>query len=208
MSTSPRHQTVSNKAERRRIQILEAAIRIVRDGGVDSVTVRSVAAEAKVPLGSLTYYFESREELITLALRHYMREIEQRVEKLAHDRLGHLDDDALTIDTILDVLVETDVAQDMCVVEYEMIVYAARKEELMREVRTYRLGFESQLAGALEKVGVPKPILGARLMLNVVDGFDVERMIRPEDRATDLRQRLELATFGWHTAKSGRFATS
>lgn len=175
---------------------------------MDSVTVRSVAAEAKVPLGSLTYYFESREELITLALRHYMREIEQRVEKLAHDRLGHLDDDALTIDTILDVLVETDVAQDMCVVEYEMIVYAARKEELMREVRTYRLGFESQLAGALEKVGVPKPILGARLMLNVVDGFDVERMIRPEDRATDLRQRLELATFGWHTAKSGRFATS
>ena len=203
MSTPPKQQTVSNKAERRRTQILEAAIRIVRDGGVDSVTVRSVAAEAEVPLGSLTYYFESREELITLALRHYMHRIEQRVVELARDRLGHLDDDALTIDTILDVLVETDVAQDMCVVEYEMIVYAARKEELMREVRAYRLGFESQLAEALEKVGVPKPILGARMLLNVVDGFDVERMIRPEDRATDLRQRLELATIGWLTAKSG-----
>ena len=146
-----------------------------------------------MPLGSITYYFESREELITEALRHYMRGIEQRVEETVRERLAEQDP---TIDTILDLLVETDIEQEMCVVEYELILYAARIDELRREVRAYRLGFEAQLAAVLEHVGVPKPMLGARTLLNVVDGFDVERLIRPEDRATDLRQRLELAVAG------------
>ena len=113
-----------------------------------------------------------------------------------HERLGRPEERDLTIDTILDLLVETDVAQEMCVVEYELIVYAARKKELLREVRTYRLRFEAQLAAALEQVGVPWPVLGARTLLNVVDGFDVERLIRPEDRAADLKQRLELTVAG------------
>ena len=196
MSTSTRKISISQKAERRRNSILEAAIQVVRNGGVDSITHRNVAQEAGVPLGSITYYFESREVLITEALRHYMRRIERRAEKMVNERLGRPKERELTIDTILDLLVETDIAQEMCVVEYELIVYAARKEELLREVRTYRLGFESQLAAALEQVGVPRPVLGARTLLNVVDGFDVERLIRPEDKATDLRQRLELAVAG------------
>ena len=192
----PKKVPISQKAERRRNSILEAAIHVVRNGGVDSITHRNVAEEAGVPLGSITYYFESREELITEALRHYMRSIEERVEVIVNERLERPEERELTIDTILDLLVETDVAQEMCVVEYELIVYAARKKELLREVRTYRLRFEAQLAAALEQVGVPRPVLGARTLLNVVDGFDVERLIRPEDRAADLKQRLELTVAG------------
>lgn len=193
MSASPRKNATSQKAKRRRNSILEAAIRVVRNGGVDSITHRSVASEAGVPLGSITYYFESREALITEALRHYMRGIERRAAGMVNERLARLEKEEMTIGAILDVLAETDITEEMCVVEYEMIVYAVRKEELLREVQTYRLGFEAQLAAALEQVGMPKPVMGARTLLNVIDGFDVERMIRPESRVADLRQRLEFA---------------
>src|SRR5215472_17800248 len=61
-------------SEPRRIEILEAALRIVADGGPDAITFRRVAERAGVPLGSLTYYFESREELLREAFRLYLSE--------------------------------------------------------------------------------------------------------------------------------------
>ncbi|HEV2651233.1 MAG TPA: TetR family transcriptional regulator, partial [Rhizomicrobium sp.] len=64
----------TNYAEGRKREILEAALRVVAKGGADSVTHRSVADVAQVPLGSLTYYFESREDLIREAFRLYIAE--------------------------------------------------------------------------------------------------------------------------------------
>src|SRR5262245_4250116 len=50
-------------SEDRRAVILDATLRLIATDGVDAVTHRRVAAVADVPLGSTTYYFESREQL-------------------------------------------------------------------------------------------------------------------------------------------------
>src|ERR1700757_734856 len=63
-----------SSAEGRRNEILEAALRIVADGGPDAITFRRVADRAQVPLGSLTYYFDSREDLLREAFRLYLSE--------------------------------------------------------------------------------------------------------------------------------------
>ena len=63
------------QAELRRRAILDATLRVIADGGVDAVTHRRVAAEADVALGSTTYYFASREELVREAFRHYLAEV-------------------------------------------------------------------------------------------------------------------------------------
>jgi TetR/AcrR family transcriptional regulator, regulator of biofilm formation and stress response len=43
-------------------------LRIVADTGADAVTHRRVAEVAQLPLASTTYYFASKEELLTAAL--------------------------------------------------------------------------------------------------------------------------------------------
>src|SRR5258708_39566126 len=67
-----RRETTS--AEGRRREILVATLRVIASNGTDAVTHRRVAAEADVPLGSLTYYFESREDLIRESFRFYIDE--------------------------------------------------------------------------------------------------------------------------------------
>src|SRR3984957_17634136 len=52
----------------RRETLLEATLRIVADTGADAVTHRRVAEVAQLPLASTTYYFASKEELLTAAL--------------------------------------------------------------------------------------------------------------------------------------------
>ena len=54
----------------RREQILEATLRVIGRSGRQAVTHRAVAEEAGVPLGSTTYYFESRDDLLRQALEH------------------------------------------------------------------------------------------------------------------------------------------
>jgi TetR/AcrR family transcriptional regulator, regulator of biofilm formation and stress response len=53
----------------RRDRLVDAAIRVVDAHGISGLSHRRVAAEADVPLGSTTYHFASREDLLVAALR-------------------------------------------------------------------------------------------------------------------------------------------
>ncbi|TDC26866.1 TetR family transcriptional regulator [Streptomyces sp. 8K308] len=52
----------------RRERIVQAAVRVVTEHGIAGLTHRAVAAEADVPLGSTTYHFAGRDDLLAAAL--------------------------------------------------------------------------------------------------------------------------------------------
>ena len=54
----------SGKAEQTRAGIVEAALRLFGAGGYDATTMRAIADEAGVSLGSTYYYFSGKEELV------------------------------------------------------------------------------------------------------------------------------------------------
>lgn len=55
-------------AEERRAQLLDAAVEVMRDGGIGAVTTRAVTSRAGLPHGSFHYCFRSKEELLTALL--------------------------------------------------------------------------------------------------------------------------------------------
>jgi DNA-binding transcriptional regulator YbjK len=59
-STPARRQ----RGERRRREILEAALRVIGRDGVAGLTHRAVADEAGVSLAATTYYFASKADLL------------------------------------------------------------------------------------------------------------------------------------------------
>lgn len=52
----------------RRTALVEAAVRLLSDGGPGAVTMRAVASEAGVPLAATTYYFDDRTALVAAAI--------------------------------------------------------------------------------------------------------------------------------------------
>jgi AcrR family transcriptional regulator len=64
--------------DERRRQIAAAVWRIAADHGLDSVNMRDVAAEAGVSLRLVQYYFETKHNLLVLALRYLNERGEQR----------------------------------------------------------------------------------------------------------------------------------
>ena len=58
------------RAGRRKIEVLEAACRVIAERGADATRFADVAAESGVPISTLQYYFGSREDLLVAAFRH------------------------------------------------------------------------------------------------------------------------------------------
>jgi AcrR family transcriptional regulator len=56
--------SATGKADETRARILNAALGLFRGRGFDRTTMREIAAEARVSLGSAYYYFDSKEALV------------------------------------------------------------------------------------------------------------------------------------------------
>jgi DNA-binding transcriptional regulator YbjK len=83
---------VTPKGERRRFALIRAAADLLCEGGFETVTHRSVAERADLPLASTTYYFASLEELIETAVDYLgtaeVAQLRDRVNALPRRRRG------------------------------------------------------------------------------------------------------------------------
>ena len=93
-----------NRSEVTRKHILDTAIRLFRQRGVDETTMREVASEAGVALGLAYYYFPSKEALVMA----YYERVQQEHRIVANEKLPHIrslrDRLAMLLQTKLDIL--------------------------------------------------------------------------------------------------------
>lgn len=64
----------------RREKILQATLDVIAEQGVAGLSYRTVSARADVPLGSMTYHFESREALLQAAFESYVADMHGRFD--------------------------------------------------------------------------------------------------------------------------------
>jgi TetR/AcrR family transcriptional regulator, regulator of biofilm formation and stress response len=168
-------------------QILRAALVVIGRGGVGAVTHRSVAEEAGVPLGSLTYYFTSKQELLREALRLHVREDAGRLRRVAAELLEEQASGEQVVRTFAALLGDghPDIAQ------FELYLEAVRDPEL-RDVAAESLRAYAEVAElALRAAGVPEPERAAGVIVATIDGLGVHRGAAG-DQAPDLAASLAL----------------
>jgi AcrR family transcriptional regulator len=68
------------KSEATRARILDVALELFRRQGFDPTTMRAIAAQARVSLGSAYYYFESKEDLVMAYYERAMEAMTPRME--------------------------------------------------------------------------------------------------------------------------------
>lgn len=68
--------------ERRRHELGRAVWRVIRERGVERVSVRAVAQESGWSAGALRYYFASQSELLAFAMRLVIDRVAERIDGL------------------------------------------------------------------------------------------------------------------------------
>ncbi|HEX4167251.1 MAG TPA: TetR/AcrR family transcriptional regulator [Bryobacteraceae bacterium] len=76
------------KAEETRSRILAAALELFRSRGFDQTTMREIATEAGVALGSAYYYFASKEALVIAFYRQASEEMSAQIENRLNGAKG------------------------------------------------------------------------------------------------------------------------
>jgi DNA-binding transcriptional regulator YbjK len=166
----------------RREQILEAALRVIGRGGRQAVTHRAVAEEAGVPLGSTTYYFDSRDDLLRQALEHVAASEAERYAERAEE-LRSVRTPRELADRLIDELVAAAEDRIAYIAEYEIWLEAGRRPELREAAQSWCDAEQRSVAVGMEALGSSDPTTDASLVVAAIDGLGERVLAREEDPA-------------------------
>ena len=174
----------------RRDALLDAVIRIVADVGADAVTHRRVAEVAALPLASTTYWFDSKEHLLTAALEraahHDIARLRAFIAAAASDAADPI---GLAVDAILDPVDESGQAsRGSLLATYALLLEAARRPALRAVTRRWTDAYLDALGEVLELAGSHDPSSDAALLLAAADGLLIEQLA--SGAHSDLRGQL------------------
>lgn len=171
--------------DRNRREVIIAATRdLIAEHGVDGVSHRKVAARAQVPLGSMTYYFSGRDELIFEALSSFANDVADSFDA-SMAQASSVDE---AIDMAVDLInVSVLSTNSDLVVTHELYAMAAR-DLRYREITH---AWMARSRAAFERHFTPEQ---AMLLDALVEGWTVHRALdtveRPIMTAATIRRVL------------------
>jgi DNA-binding transcriptional regulator YbjK len=178
---------IEQATQGRREQILEATLRVIGREGREAVTHRAVAEEAGVPLGSTTYYFDSRDDLLGQALEH--------VSALEVERYGRLSEDLRSVksgrdlaDRLISELVAAAEDRVAYIAEYELWLEAGRRPDLREAAQNWCNAEQGAVAAAMETLGSSDPRADASIVVAALDGLGERVLAREDDPASAAKE--------------------
>lgn len=169
----------SRKGVRRKTDIVDAALRVIGRDGIQGLSMRVVAAEAGVPLGTTTYYFKDKDALLAAAFtRHTQRETARVVAAIA--TFGESLTPSRVASRLADFVI-TGLSEHrwQLITEYEFLTSAARRDDLRRESTAWLQSLQTHMETTVAALGSPSPRTDARLVLSVVSGLEVDHLGAP-----------------------------
>lgn len=181
--------------ERRRLELADAVWRIIRRDGFDAASVRNVAAEAGLSVGSVRHFFTTQSELQVFAMRALAERVSARIGAAATEP----DPRARIVVMLAELLPLTDESADEYRVWLQFVLRATVDPALAEVARETFDAVRELVVRVLEgarELGLARPDLdvpAAALELNaLLDGLTLDAVAAPHlvTRA-DLRRALE-----------------
>jgi len=166
-----------SNAPKRREQIVWALYDCLAEKGHEKVTVKEIAAQAKLPPGVIHYYFKSKDEIVsTLA-----EAILEKYSKIVDLRLAEAKSIEQRIDIIIEFLVDIIFDRPLNRTFYNLIQMAFERKELNEVMKEMLYSYRQKVTDIFKEAGVGEqsPLFGAALVA-VTEGFAMQLMVDPK----------------------------
>ena len=161
------------RGEERRERILRATLAVISRSGIPAVTHRSVAEEAGVPLGSLTYWFATKDDLLREALRRFVEDEAERLCEISA-ALEAGGDPAAAARRFAEALeLSSDGSEQIA--QFELYLEAARNPALRPIAEEGLAAYDEVAIVALRALGVERPEEAAPVFVSLADGLGLRR---------------------------------
>ena len=171
----------SSERSERRQRLLEESLRLVSESGLGAVTHRSVEQAAGAPHGSVTYWFGSREGLISALIDWLCDESERQARAIAVPVQQQIDaGQTLDIDAIaaaLSAWMDSSAAHHLARMELEL--QGAREPAHAERMTRAAQVFWDMCAAIARGLGSEDPDRDGRAMAVMLDGVLLDRLAHP-----------------------------
>lgn len=144
----PRPATVSSE------QLTDALMRLVVEGGLEAVSVRTVAKEAGVSVGAVQYHFKTKDDLLHAAYSRVIDQVALRAQAIA--ATSPLDFAAQLLRELLPLDARRDAELRVA------MAFSARSIHSPRLAALYTLGYEALVDAVAGALAQANPALDAR----------------------------------------------
>lgn len=155
----------------RRERIIDACLTVIAERGLAGTSHRRVAAEADVPLGSMTYHFSGLDDLLRAAFTRFADEVATRFEARMDATATPQEAQRAVVAIIAEDVLGT--PRDL-VLSHELYTVAAR-EPAFRDITQ---AWMRRSRAALERRFDP---VTARLLDALIEGLTIHRALSTED---------------------------
>ena len=184
--------------ERRRDDLITAALDLVSEGGPQAATVRAIAQRAGVTSGLIRHYFSTKEDLTRAAYRRLMDRMTADSAIVLQDGPG---DPVARLAWFVAASISPPVVDPVAVGLWAGFLHGVQHDAAMREVHiaTY-LGFRDVLQSLI--AALPRPASSTQLRADaiacnaIIDGLWLEGSVLPETFAPDEIVNIGLAAVG------------
>ena len=156
--------------------ILNATEKCLRDRGLNRLNIRDVAKEAGVSLGSVHYYFPSKEHILMEIFSQFVN----RVSKATLSRFPDADPEQVIMDFLDGFFAELGKDPGSCQVFIDLWEQISKHEDLRQLMDAYyrkSLGWLTELIASGKQKGhfnVDAPALLAAHIIAIIDGLKVQ----------------------------------
>ena len=187
--------------DERRALIISAVHRLITDRGIEAASLRNVATESELNIGSVRYYFPSHTELLLAAAEAMVQRVTGRIERHAAIFLGGPDNiREAAVDLLEEFLPIDEERRDETILWLTFAETSRRIPELRPMTRTMIAGPRELARTMLQHSGLRAPAR-AEALAAMLDGLalamlhDPEYYTRRRTRAV-LRWQLEVVMAG------------
>ena len=167
--------------ENKRIEVSEAAWRVIVREGLDRTSIRAIAKELDCTTGVVTHYFRNKQELILFALNQVTENLKQAMEKIS--------DKPVSIEKLIEMLCTflplDKKRQEILKVWIAFLGYAVGRDSLMLEHRKSAAQLREVFIQELSALHSAKIIrqdinveIEANTLLALVNGIALDSLIQ------------------------------
>ncbi len=184
--------------------ILDATLRLIAREGVGAVRYREVAAESGVALGTISYQYSAREDLVRAAFAHFLSESTRALRDAASRIHGPED-----VAGILVELLKADFADPTRphLAEYELLTYAARDPLMAAAIAEWDRSTIAEFAEVAERAGLPSPFAVAHTLFDMTRGFQLGVLGQSSPDLEDFHKRVSMLLTAFASGPSRESAT-